>query len=92
METKNLAINNNWPADVKVQIQPAQPKKLTHLPQRPKVNLSFSNLSYTVKQGKQDKVILKNVSGTLRSGELTAIMGPSGAGKSSLLNILTGYK
>lgn len=78
--------------DVKVQIQPAQPKKLTHLPQRPKVNLAFSNLSYTVKQGKQDKVILKNVSGTLRSGELTAIMGPSGAGKSSLLNILTGYK
>lgn len=87
-----LLTNNNWSPDIKVQIQPAHPKKLTHLPERPKVDLSFSNLTYTVKQGKQDKIILKNVSGRLRSGELTAIMGPSGAGKSTLLNILTGYK
>lgn len=91
MASDNLLLQPRSP-DFKVQIQPAQPKKLTHLPERPKVDLSFSNLTYSVKQGKQDKVILKNVSGRLRSGELTAIMGPSGAGKSTLLNILTGYK
>jgi ATP-binding cassette subfamily G (WHITE) protein 1 len=32
--------------------------------------------------------ILQNVSGSFKSGELTAVMGPSGAGKTSLLNIL----
>ncbi|KAF5272449.1 hypothetical protein FQR65_LT04917 [Abscondita terminalis] len=79
-------------SDVKVQIIPCQPKTLTHLPQRPKVNLGFTDLTYTVQQNKSSKVILKSVSGHIRSGELTAIMGPSGAGKSTLLNILTGYK
>ncbi|KAH1028333.1 hypothetical protein HUJ05_001694 [Dendroctonus ponderosae] len=79
-------------SDVKLQIVPVQQKKLNHVTRREKVGLSFSNLSFTVKQGKQDKVILKDVSGRIRPGELTAIMGPSGAGKSTLLNILTGYK
>jgi ABC-type dipeptide/oligopeptide/nickel transport system ATPase component len=91
MATDNLLLKNRS-SDYKVQIQPLQQKTLTHLPQRPKVDLAFSNLNYTVKQGKVEKTILKSVSGRLRSGELTAIMGPSGAGKSTLLNILTGYR
>lgn len=79
---------------VKVTITPCQPKVLTHLPKRPPVDIAFTDLTYTVKEGsrKNPKLILKSVSGRLKSGELTAIMGPSGAGKSTLLNILTGYK
>lgn len=92
MATDNLLLKSRNPAEVKVQIVPSQPKTLTHLPKRPKVDLAFENLTYTVQQGKTSKVILKSVSGRLRSGELIAIMGPSGAGKSTLLNILTGYK
>ncbi|XP_021931823.1 ATP-binding cassette sub-family G member 4 isoform X2 [Zootermopsis nevadensis] len=79
---------------VKVTITQCQPKQLTHLPKRQPVDIGFSDLTYTVSEGrkKHGKQILKSVSGRLRSGELTAIMGPSGAGKSTLLNILTGYK
>ncbi|XP_045494649.1 ATP-binding cassette sub-family G member 1-like [Colias croceus] len=65
---------------------------LSHLPQRPPVNLSFQDLSYTVHIGKVSKLILRSVSGEFRSGQLTAILGPSGAGKSTLLNVLAGYR
>ncbi|KAG9510084.1 ATP-binding cassette sub-family G member 1 [Fragariocoptes setiger] len=34
------------------------------------------------------KTILNSISGSIRSGQLTAILGPSGSGKSSLLNCL----
>lgn len=37
---------------VKVQMIPLQPKTLTHLPNRPKVDLAFTDLKYTVRQGK----------------------------------------
>jgi ABC-type multidrug transport system ATPase subunit len=50
------------------------------------INLAFTNLGYFV----NEKQILKNVSGTCKSGRVIAIMGPSGAGKSTLLDILAG--
>lgn len=52
MATDDLLLKNRNP-DVKVQITPAQPKTLTHLPKRPKVDLAFTNLTYTVRQGKR---------------------------------------
>ncbi|XP_055638582.1 ATP-binding cassette sub-family G member 1-like isoform X2 [Toxorhynchites rutilus septentrionalis] len=55
-------------------------------------SLSFRNLSYTVGQKGAKKELLKNISGTFRSGRLTAVIGPSGSGKSSLLNALSGFK
>lgn len=50
MATDTIVLQNR--RDVKVQIQPIQQRTLTHLPKRPAVNLEFSDLSYTVKQGK----------------------------------------
>lgn len=50
MATDTLLLQNR--REVKVQIQPHAQKTLTHLPKRPKVDLAFTDLSYTVKQGK----------------------------------------
>jgi len=60
------------------------------------VEVSFKNLVYEVKtkvDGKKvDKQILKEVSGILKRGTVTAIMGASGSGKTSLLDSLAGRK
>lgn len=93
-DSNGILLQSRKNSAVRLQIVPAKPKTITHLPKRPPVDLAFSDLTYKVREGRKSnvKTILKSVSGRLRSGELTAIMGPSGAGKSTLLNILTGYK
>jgi ABC-type multidrug transport system ATPase subunit len=47
--------------------------------------LHFSNIGYTLPTGKP---VLSHITGTVRPGEILAIMGASGAGKSTLLDIL----
>ncbi|XP_031623098.1 ATP-binding cassette sub-family G member 4 [Contarinia nasturtii] len=94
LDSDYILNNNKKSGAIKLQIVPAQPKTLSHLPTRPAVDLAFHDLVYSVREGRRnhEKEILKNISGRFRSKELTAIMGPSGAGKSTLLNILSGYK
>jgi ABC-type multidrug transport system ATPase subunit len=46
--------------------------------------LHFSGLSYTV----NNRQVLSSITGTVRPGQMMAIMGASGAGKSTLLDIL----
>ncbi|KAF8072240.1 hypothetical protein FPV67DRAFT_1484538 [Lyophyllum atratum] len=47
-------------------------------------SLHFSSLTYTL----GSRVILDNISGTVKPGQVMAIMGASGAGKSTFLDIL----
>eukprot|EP00615_Pteridomonas_danica_P010282 CAMPEP_0114370538 /NCGR_PEP_ID=MMETSP0101-20121206/32580_1 /TAXON_ID=38822 ORGANISM="Pteridomonas danica, Strain PT" /NCGR_SAMPLE_ID=MMETSP0101 /ASSEMBLY_ACC=CAM_ASM_000211 /LENGTH=629 /DNA_ID=CAMNT_0001522107 /DNA_START=17 /DNA_END=1905 /DNA_ORIENTATION=- len=56
------------------------------------VNITFENISFSIEVGTKKepktKEVLKNLSGELKSGTMTAIMGPTGSGKTSLLNVL----
>ena len=51
--------------------------------------VQFSNVCYTVnKDTDEEKKILHDVSCTMHTGSLVAVMGPSGAGKTTFLNLL----
>jgi putative ABC transport system ATP-binding protein len=51
------------------------------------INISWKNLKLT--DPDTGALILKDLEGSVDSGNFVSIMGPSGAGKSSLLSILT---
>ena len=50
--------------------------------------IELSSITKTYRMGEVDITVLSNVSLSVRSGELIAIMGPSGSGKSTLMNMI----
>ncbi|KAJ3112458.1 ATP-binding cassette sub- G member 2 [Phlyctochytrium bullatum] len=53
--------------------------------------LRWNDITYEINAGKPGaRQILKTLSGSVKSGEMVAIMGSSGAGKTTLLNCLSG--
>lgn len=64
------------------------------------IELRWSDLSYHARsssslnpfgQGKS-KALIRNLNGSIRNGQLTAIIGPSGAGKTTLIECLSGRR
>ncbi|XP_054798832.1 ABC transporter G family member 22-like [Prosopis cineraria] len=59
------------------------------------IHLKFEDVKYNVplrgeKSSGEGKYILHGITGSVRPGEILALMGPSGGGKTTLLNILSG--
>lgn len=54
---------------------------------QPLLDFDFSELGLKIPGGKK---VLHGVTGTIRHGQVTAVMGPSGAGKTTFLNTLMG--
>ncbi|KAJ3119093.1 hypothetical protein HDU96_000008 [Phlyctochytrium bullatum] len=52
-----------------------------------RMDFRFRDLGLRLANG---KTVLQGVTGTIRSGRMTAIMGPSGAGKTTFMNVLMG--
>jgi ATP-binding cassette subfamily G (WHITE) protein 1 len=80
--------------EVQVTMRDKPLKQLNRIAKRPKLDVEFQDLSYSVRDSNAKggwRQILNSLNGKFRCGELTAILGPSGAGKSSLLNILAGF-
>lgn len=82
-------------ADEEHQVQPGRRNELEKKKGSVQANvekqtsiLHWQDVSYTVKAGGEERVILDHVDGWVKPGTLTALMGVSGAGKTTLLDVL----
>ena len=56
------------------------------------MSLEIKNIRKSFRQGDLKVDVLKNLSATIQSGEIVAVVGQSGSGKSTLLSILAGLE
>jgi ABC-type multidrug transport system ATPase subunit len=56
---------------------------------RAKIDLTFSEIKYSVQVKKESKQILHGISGSVDSGSMMCVLGPSGSGKTSLIHIIS---
>lgn len=52
--TNGILLQPRKSSAVRLQIVPAQPKTITHLPKRPPVDLAFTDLMYKVREGRKN--------------------------------------
>jgi putative ABC transport system ATP-binding protein len=52
--------------------------------------LELRNLGKTYREGEAERIVLRDVSVTVASGEIVVLVGRSGSGKSTLLNLIAG--
>lgn len=57
----SLIGDNRKGGAIRLQIVPAQPKTLSHLPTRPAVDLAFHDLVYSVREGRRNRKYLHDV-------------------------------
>jgi ABC-type multidrug transport system fused ATPase/permease subunit len=82
--SENKEFNDDDGDHITLNVQNISRPQSAELTEKPPITLSWENLTYTIGAGTKkspEKVILDNVEGWIRPGEVVAIMGSSGAGK-----------
>jgi hypothetical protein len=59
-DSNGILLQSRKNSAVRLQIVPAKPKTITHLPKRPPVDLAFSDLTYKVREGRKSSKYLSH--------------------------------
>ena len=63
--------------------------KMSSIPVEERASIEFQDLFVSLQSRNKTKYLLKDISGVLQAGSVTAVMGPSGCGKTTFLSALS---